>query len=504
MPKELAVFKFAPSRTSLVRSGPVQCIRNCPNCILNQIFDDDADAENVIAIKSYDDLVSRKSLWSPKYQTIQYHLGQIDVLKHSLRTIEPKLVIYVIAATRLKDIVYFKQVISHEKLPKASIHSGPDLDLNKFLLEPRTSQIIVPIRIISCYTNIESEPGLLGVDGLRNLLAPLTGVTDSARIGLQTVIVPVMISKDHDRAGLIGLGSVCIQIMQPYPLDEYLRNARAEDKTVHLVQHLYHDLSVYGSSLPCQVVALLLVYLDRPLGVSRDDLVDYMLWLKRSSMELSIHMSFTGQVEQIIDFALMVLKDFVHYDPIELVYRPKDTDALSQYASALIPNLAYYGIISKSILLLHNENETTSQQVRFTPECPIKVMKDDLIELAEDMAKEIDSLVPCRRPCIDFGTSVQNSFNSMVTFGKFFRVQEPRAKQARSGWLGDYDSDEEYFLSKRNDPAFKPWVILTQRPYRLDRLNLFMNVVEAYLEWIACQQEDSEEEIWTTDSRKLD
>lgn len=486
MPKELATFKYAPSKTIPTRQGPVQCIRNCTNCILNQNYDEDAEVENVIAIRSYDDLVQRQSIWISQYQTVQYHLGQVDVLKQTLKTIGPTLTIYVVATNRLKDIEILKKVLSREKLPSARLQVGSTLDPVRLRSDSTPSHIIVPIKLISCVTSVELEDGLLEVKDLRDLLASIVGELQAPGSELKIAIVPVAISKDHDKSTLFGVGSICVQIMQPYPIQEYLQNARTHNKTNHLVQHLYHDLSLYSPRLPSQMVALLLVYLERPCGVSREDLVDYMEWFKKSSMEFDLHLAFTGETDQAIDFALLILEDYVQYDPDELVYRAKNIDALTYYASAMIPNLAYYGLISRAMLILYNRDDSNAPLVRFSPGVPVKVMRDDLLELGQDIAARLDNLLPCRRPCVDIRTSLVASFNSMMTFGKYFRIQEAHARQSKGlGWLGDYDSDEEYFLSKRDDPAFKAWVILTQRPYRLDRLNLFVNVVEAYLEWIA-------------------
>jgi hypothetical protein len=479
MPKELANFKYAPTKSLPSRPGPVQCVRNCTRCILNSSYDEDADVENLIAIKSYDDLVQRKSLWISKYQTIQYHLGQVDVLKQSLRIIKPDLVIYAVAATRFNDLDYFRTVLNHEKMPRARVWSG------NFELDSKINHIIVPIRLISCFTKVIAGDGLIEANEFRAFLDPLVNKIDSSRSSVTKAIVPVTISKDHDLARLFGMGSICVQIMQPYPMNDYLNNAGTLDKTSHLVQHIYHDLSRYSARLPTHVVALLLVYLDRPHGVSREDLIDYMDWFRRSSMEFDLHMAFTGESIKAIEFALLVLEDYVQYDATEFVYRPRNIEALTYYASGMISNFAYFGLISKTILVLHNRNEDNTPLARFSAEKQIKVMKDDLLELAQDMAEKLDSLLPCRRPCVDISTALVASFNSMMTFGKYFSIREAYARPNKGlGWLGDYDSDEEYFLSKRDDPAFKPWVLLTRRPYRLDRLNLLMNTIEAYLELI--------------------
>lgn len=463
MVKNLAFFKNGPSKSVPHRIGPIQCVRTCTSCIVKPIQDDDLELEDIISVMSYDNLVHRESLWFSKYQTIQYHLGQVDLARRTLDALKPSLVVYVVAATEHSDLKYFENLASKKGLPNG-----------------RQSHLIFPIRMIGCPANADSSQ-FLDIRQLRDEFEPLVlGSKQSA--SRQIAIVPVVITKDRAESFTLDIGSLCIQILEPFSLNDYISNLEAKYTTGHLVLHLYHDLATCGARLPSQLVAFLLMYLDRPSGVTREDLVENMNWLRKSAMDLKLHIAFTGDSSDAVDFALMVLHDFIQITASDKTIIVVDLKALVQYANPIVTNIAYYGIISRAILMLHNRDDKNVMRNNLGPGQVIKVMKDDLIELSQDLAESIDTELPSRPPCKDVQTCITDAFSNMQTCGHYFRIQEARIRQnAGRVWSGDYDSDEEYFLSRRNDPSFKPWVIMTQRPYRLDRLNLFMNAIEPYL-----------------------
>ena len=484
MVKELAFFKIGPSKTAPCRPGPIQCVRNCSTCIIEPLLEDDPEVEDILSVKSYDDLIYRQSLRFAPYQKIQYHLGQIDLLKRSLDKIKPRLVLYVVAVSRLEDSNYLNQVLDRERLPPRTILTiNPTESINS-----DGGHFIVPISMRNCPIEggaVRRE--VFKVREVRDLIEPLVAELEDNRKteeqDLRVVVVPVAISKDHDKSGgILGIGSLCIQVIEPYSLREYIRLLKTEHKTGHLVQHLYYDLALNGARLPSHIVAFLLLNLDRPFGVSHEDLIEFMDWMRKSSMEFNLHMAFTGDSDRAVEFALIVLNDYIKVDKVNKIYRAVNIAALIDYANCILPNIVYYGIICRAALMLNNRDAKNTVQVKYSPDFVIKVMKDDLLQLSQDLAESIDTSLPCRRPCADVQTCIVEVFERMQTFGHYFRIHEARIRQsAGRAWAGDYDSDDEYFWSRRDDPAFKPWVIMTQRPYRLDRLNLLMNAVEPYL-----------------------
>lgn len=477
MTSSLAFFKVRPTHSAPFRPGPLQCIRNCTNCIIKKQSDeDDMNFEELIRMKCYEDLVYRNSLWFSPHQTIQYHQGQVDLLKKTLHQCPSKFNIYVVALGNLKDLHYFNTVLKYNGIPDPVLI---EMQSHSVDFVKKKQQVIIPILFKSCSSSENSERNLLTVRSFRDYLDPIVVEASNDRT-FDPNVVPVIVTKEHDNRTLFGIGSLCVQILEPYSVQDYIGRLWTMFLTGHLVQHLYYDIARHAALMPSHLVAFLILYLDRDDGVSRQDLLDYMNYLKKASMELNLQIAFTGDIQDAIELGLMILKDFIHYDSERCLYWPTKVEHLMDYASVIIPNIAYYGIIGRAILMLHNQDESNEFQIKMNPEITMRVMKDDLLELSQNLAESIDHQIPCRRPCNTVETAINSAFSQMETFCRFFKIEEPKIKQkTRIAWC-DYDSDDEYFHSKRDHPAFKSWVVVTQRANRLDRLNLFINAIVPY------------------------
>lgn len=486
--KPVAFYKIRPTHTLPCRPGPVQCVRNCANCILKQDGKLDVDEENIIAIKSYDNLVARKSIWFSSYQTILYHPGQIDVLRNSLEWIAGSHSIYIVGCTRLEDIQYFQMVLQHEKMStnmKIIERSSAD---STCLYLSKNKSIIVPINLRSCpIGDQQSAHRLLASEHLLYIMESV--INEQMKKKSDGVgVVPIVISKDHDWSSrvrsLVGYGSLCVQILEPYSLRDYIDHLHFKKPADHFIQHIYHDLARHAPRLPSHFVAYILLYLNRDdQSVSREDLIDYMNWIRNTSLEYDLQITFSGLSEHAVDHAIEILKEYIHVNSKLGIYRPSNLGALTEYANTLAPNFACYGIICRAILTIYNSDPKNAFRICFDPDTQFRVLKDDVIELSVKMAEKLDKLVPCRRPCTTITINIIDTLTKMQTFGHYFRIEEPKFRRNTGKlWAGDYDSDDEYYWSKKDDPAFKSWLLLTQRPYRLDRLNLFMNSIDIYLQ----------------------
>ena len=489
---KVAFYKVRPTCTMKYRPGPIQCVRTCTNCILRRAQQEDTDTENILLLTSYDNLSQRKKLWFSKYHAIQYHVGQIAILKNSLnnkRQTSDQLTLYVVAATRFNDINYLKMVLEYENIPAISLFEKESTTSSLALLESKKS-VAITLEMKSCPL-VEKRPAeederISSVLTLRDFLEPITQCAKQ-NMDFDVNLVPVIITKDHDKRLSLNTGSVCVQILESYPLQDYLANIRSQYKAGHLVQHLYHDLARSAARMPANIVAFLLLYLDRDEGVTVDDLIDLTDWFRTSALDLGLQFAFTGGTREIVEFALICLQEFIHYDRQCSAYIPINLVALAEYAKLIMPNIAYQGIIARAILTLHNKDEKNQLLTKLSPTNssePIRVMKEQLDLLSQDMAERIDDLLPCRRPCVTVESQIDATVHQMEAFYHYFKVEEPKVKQPRGpSWLNEFDTqyDDEYFASRQNDPAFKCWVVLTNRPYRLDRLNLFINAVESLL-----------------------
>lgn len=438
------------------------------------------DEENIIAIKSFDNLVTRKSIWFPKYDRILYHPGQLDILESRLKHDGNIPHLYVVASQDLDDIEILLSVFKSYFGQRKSLILKPH---NVGLEIIESHRYIVPLKYISCTVANKdtSELGFFDKASLEQLLR-YQMANKQARFEL----VPIVITKDlasKNRMSIMKQANLCIQILEPYLVSEYVSHIHFQDPSAHLTQHMEHDLNLASPILPSHLVAFLLLHLDRGNhGISHEDLIDYLDWLRSVAMEFDLHFVFWGDSDCIIQSAIGNLCDHILIDKKNRIYRAIDQDALMNHAAVMAPNFACYGVISRAILKLYNRDPKNSFCLSFDPDIRMRVMKDDLIELSNSLAQTIEQHIPIRKPCKTIETHVLDVFNKMLSFGRYFKIEEPLARRhTKVAWAGDYDSDEEYYLTKQNDPAFKAWVVLTQRPYRLDRLSLFMNSIDIYL-----------------------
>jgi len=389
----------------------------------------------------------------------------------------------VTACDRIEDLSYLRTIMRHEAMstsglmhPKGSIE---DTDLSKI------GSILFTIDLKCYLTKRSSHDSDLTH---RNFESLIKLALESLSIDASDLaVVPIVISKDHhitSRYGsLFGYGAFCAQFLEPYSLREYIEQVREGDPVKKFTQHIQYDLSVNVAHLPAHLIAFFLLYLNREAhGVSYVDLLDYSKWMMKNSLEFNLQFAFTGKLQDIVKSAVLILEKYIHIDQRTETYYPIDLEALADYADTMIPNLVCYGIIARSILNVHNADPKNDFRLFFDPGDDYKVMKDDVIELSVDLAENLDKIIVFRRPCISLSTLVLDTFTKMETFGHYFKTLEPKVRRnTGKHWAGDCDSDEEYYWSRKDDPAFKSWILLTRRPYRLDRLNLFMNAIDKYI-----------------------
>lgn len=459
--KRIAFYKTEANKTIPLRRGPIQVIRNCTNCN-SEIRKLPHELEGIINLKSYDDLVARKSLRFQAYQTIQYHPGQIDLLNASLDPSQRT--IYVIGLTSLSDIEYFKMLFDHlnRKMPsKFSSNSQGQ------------TESFITVYFKSCPSVNTTNQELLSPRSLLEKLEIVSSVNSFT-------VVPVIISKDHDNNRFSGLGSMCIQILEPYDSSTYAPRVNLQDRIMHLTQHIFHDMAMNVAILPTHMVAFLILFLDSGYYVSYENLIKHMNWLRETSSDNNMKLCFNGSTSDVVDFSLMVLKNNLYKRGN--AYMGKDVPVLRDYAKPLVPILAFQAIVARSILTVFNiQNVTADLITSLCPTIRVKVPKDDVVNASIKLAQTTEKKLPIRKPCIDIETCILHTMEKMQSFRHYFHVEEPTMKpRYKCGWAGDSDDDDDYWRRNRDNPKMKTWLVLTQRDYRLERLNLMINSIEGY------------------------
>lgn len=458
----IAFYKTESNKTIPLRHGPLQYIRSCANCVM------DSDTlpcavQEIINLKSYDNLLLKTRSRLESYQTIQFHPAQVDILMTSIKANNHA--IYVVGVTDVNDIRYLKMLFEYLnwQMPK-----DIPMDYNRSV--PVT---FLTVCFKSCSSPVESKKELLSPTGLLNTIQP--AFEDG-----NLTLIPITITKDHNQTKTRGLGSVCIQILEPYHQSSYALRIEPELRLIHLVKHVFHDMAVHAGILPSHLVAFLLLYTSTEDFISRETLVENLNWFRSTSTDNDMKLCFTGSTQDVVDFGLLVLKD--HVIRRNSTFMPRDVISLEEYANLITPIMAYQAIVARCILYQYNNQVSFPKfTTNFALGTRVKVLKDEVVDASIKLANRLEKKLPIRKPCLDVETCVLNTIQKMQTFGHFFRVEEPTMKpRYKCGWAGDSEDDDDYWLNNRDNPKMKAWIVLTERDYRIKRLNLLLNSIERY------------------------
>lgn len=484
--KRIAFFKHRAVNSQPMRPGPIQIKTSCSKCITKQIYDVTEDSDTLIKLRGFDNLILRRSMKFSQYQSVQYHLGQIESLKRSLK---PTHTIYVVAVTDLKDLNFLNMIFKEVSLPVARCINRSELgnvcdNLVPIAEKQSFETIALPIHIKTCSTdrssNLIEEPyfDALSIKALLDNYVHIALKEENFDLN----IVSVSISKEHDKLKLHGLGSLCVQISEAFSLQSYISRL-TENRSTHLVLHLYFDAMRMSTIFAPHLVAFIMLYLERGDGLKLGDLIAQIDWFRKTSADTGMLIGFTGDSKSAVEFASIILRDYIHFDSKLSEFRVKVPGALSDYANLVTPTIALCGIISRAILDEFNKNLKDEILLTLTPQCKVRVMRENVLNAAIIYTQALEEYFPCRKPCDTVSQALEDTLTQMVQYGRYIKVEEPQAfTKKQHAWLQDYDSDDDdYYYRNQNNPALQTWLVLTQREYRLDRLNMFINAVDGYM-----------------------
>lgn len=477
---KVAIFKERSTCPIPYRPGPVQCVKCCTNCFVESSSNSNCDIDRIRNLECFDNLLLRDSSWPQPHYSIQYHTGQVAVLKGATRDLRRKgrhLTVYVVASIDDTDYEYLNRVLKFVGLPEAhQVHEGENF-INSMLYKET-----VAISLLRQKSAVSPNgPG----NFLNQMFKELIGLTIEHARKSQLLIVPISINKDNHSRSLFGLGSVCIQILEPFNPASFVPISNEPEK---LTIHLWVDITMNTVILPTNIVAFILLYLDRENWVLFEELVSFMDWLRKISIDTGMQIGFTGKSSHCVELGIIILKDYIQtfpsYNGIFHKLRAKDINRLEWYAYPVSCILAYYGLICKAILSAHNQDRAHENifDHRVDRVEPVRVMKDDVMTFCSNYATVVESEFPCRTPCNSIEDTISKTMSYMEKFGKFFVIEEPKILTRRErSWAFDSDSDDDYFKSNKNNPAMRTWVRLTTTKRRLDRMSLLTNAINAHV-----------------------
>lgn len=435
--------------------------------------EDNRNLELYLSLENYDNLITRKSLWFSHFQSIQYHPGQFKLLIAAQEASKASILFAMIQDE--SDIHYLETVFRHLNIPFPQTMSLKQLDEAHHLIEAGKSILVFVKRSNESYEQALEER-LAAWDFFDSMLKLSKRIDD-----LTLTITPVVLTKDEQCS--LGWGSICVQVLEPYRYRSLMRASKSSYPTNFIVRHLYYDLASNSVVLPSNIIAFLLLNLDRLDGITMQDLVPLVDWLRKRSIDLNLHIGFYGSSSDVVEFGLMALGDSIKH--ISGRFFPKDLERLFTCADVVTQIVVYTGIVAKAILEEFNRSSGATEIIMsFHSSTRIRVLKENVLKLSCELADAFHKkrVISYFKPCQELSACLEDVILQMGNFHHYFFIEEPKIKPKRPcAWAGDGDSDDEYYDSNKDNPAFKTWIVLTQKDRRLDRLNLFKNSIEHYL-----------------------
>lgn len=434
--------------------------------------------------QAYDNLCDRlKDGLTYRYDSAQYHQGQLDQYKASLDKEPTKPTIFIVSCHLVSDLALLNWVLHFAQIESPVLHIKGYR--SRWPLVPaleKKGSVAIPVRINDCCVEDEfyhdrKDQICWELDEVPRILRQ---ITDYMKIDAESDfrIVSVVISKDHQRTDLSSTGAICLHMMQPFYMRQFVKSY-PEPLEVSITRHFAYDTSKNAPILGPSLVAFILLNLDR-----RDDLIkvteiqEILQWFVSSSTSHSMHLSFNGDVNHVVSYSLIVLGDYISYDKEAQTVRPTKPDMLKMQADVVVPKMVRLGILSRAILMSHN---SVSEHHLSALEPGIRAPKERVISIARKIVELMEKKIPIRPPCESIDDVVYGTFNMMCEYFGYIAVDDPKAmRSSRPAWQGNCDSDSDYEMDLSDHPLMKSWVRMTQRVYRLERLNMCINAIEDY------------------------
>lgn len=460
----------------------------CPKCVSWSPEAQASQEESIMEFQAYDDLCIRPQLkpGAYKYQTAQYHPGQIDSLKLSVRMRPDVPTVILVNAHLNHDLTLMDQVMQSRGLPKTYWYIRAH-KTNKNLSHAikQHGMVAIPVKIFDCCVEDEFWYDRKDDDcwELKELPQLFKETMEALRIDKNSDlrIVQAVINKDHDVVYNWSVGTICLQMMQPFYMTQFnpqVPNNLPQPVEVALALHFAADTASNSPILAPSVMAFILCYMDKVGPINFLELEDVFQWFCKSAISNNVQLAFSGKSEFIREYCFLILEEYIKVDRSNQQVSPIKMDLLKYQAEVVVPKMARIGIIAYAILLAYN-TRTAIHESKL--KANMRVSKKKVLNHARKALTLLQTRMPFKKPCEDDDEYLFSSFNTMGQFYGYFSVTDPISlRKDKSGYLGDYDSDSDYPLDLDEDPMYEPWIRLTPRQYRIDRLNLCLNAIHEY------------------------
>lgn len=418
-----------------------------------------------------------------KYQSVQYHPGQLERLKKSIESRPHVPTLLLVNASLAHDLYFLDDLMLSNNLKKSfpyMKHHRSNKNLNYSLQQYKS--VSVPIKIFNCCVEDEfyydrKEDECWELNEIPTLLRYVTHNMDNDNT-YDVRIVQVSINKDHDCSSLWGIGTICLHLIQPFYFREFhLKNANLPPHLA-LVHHFATDTSACSPVLAPSIMAFILCYMDHVGSITFEELDSLFLWFMRSAIANNVHLAFTGKMEYIREYCFLVLGDLIRVDDERCLVLPIKYDKLKDQAEIVVPKMARMGLIAYAMLKANNSNSAI-QQRKLKP--GMKISKKKVLQQARKILEFLENRMLFRKPCEQIDDYIYSSFNTLGELYGYFSLTDPAAlRKDRNDFLGCQDYDSDYPSDVDDNPMYDPWISLSPRGYRCDRLNLCLNAIHEY------------------------
>lgn len=450
-----------------------KCCLKCINIYYKEILSEYVPFSLFYEYNDLCDKITNKGMY--RFSRALFIQDQNDMCQRSFRAQPNKPTIFLVSCHLPRDVIVLDWALSLTDIKIPKLYEPCDRSILPLIPTlQRDTNISIPVRINDCCVEDVEEQICWQLNDITELLKELTDhMTVDQNMDVR--IVPVVISKDHDQRRLVGSGSICLHILQPYYAKSFtqrcIRTHSSEPLHVSIAKHFGYDTAANAPILASSLVAFIIVYHGRTRPVKLDDLEALFNWFLHYNRTYSLKIAFRLDPKSVIRESLSFLNDLISFDEERKIVTPTQIDKLKCQADLVVTRIVRFGIIARSILMEHIPDvpNRTARIIRANMTADIFRVR----ETAKKLVILLDNRLPFRRPCDSVDKFLDTIFGYMsrkLYFSTQLKISE--------GIYGDYTTTELPLSYSANNGHR---VRVTEEQLLVDLLNLSSNAIEDYL-----------------------
>lgn len=272
----------------------------------------------------------------------------------------------------------------------------------------------------------------------------------------EIIFIPVTINFDKIDCRIFhdNLGTVRLNLIEPYAKCDMMKNLPSEQKSSAIIDHLKHDIMMKMPIMCTNVLAFLLVTRFRADGGTLESVCRAFDEIRHRHRH-SIEFAFVGDTREVLTCAMETLKELiiVRDDNVKASHDDEKIRALSMYSKPLARHFALESILIASAEYLDDKcgeaYDVADAETRYT------IDREHLVNMAELLVERFNDEFQLVAPCVDAKDAVEKAVEEMFR-DDFFRTSatdeaeeldpdEIRARRMYANMhIEDSDSEDDY------------------------------------------------------------